>query len=60
MSHVFVNVFSLLLYSFSRILENCGSREIGLIIEIIFASSLKKWYDLGDFHFFKNSSSLKI
>ena len=30
MSHVFVNVFSLLLYSFSRILDNCGSREIGL------------------------------
>ena len=50
MSHVFVNVFSLLLYSFSRILDNCGSRSI--IIEIMFASRLKKWYDLGDFHFF--------
>ena len=32
MSHVFVNVLSLLLYSFSRILDSCGSREIDLLL----------------------------
>ena len=28
MSHIFVNVFNMLLFSFSRILDNCGSREL--------------------------------
>jgi len=32
MLHVFVNMFNMLLYSFSRILENCGSREIGILL----------------------------
>ena len=35
-----------------------GNRSI--IIEIILASRLKKWYDLGDFHFFKIKDKLNI